>query len=494
MGVKKFELNVKVLDNFDNVMSVKLDEIEELKVTSLDKGSKLLNIISLCANVKKLILEGDQRLNVDLIFTNMFKPEKLETLVLSGVKLPEKKSLKKFKNLKEILLNNIRVCNLKEFFEGIVAPKEIEKISISGTDMVNSSIDVLENFTNLKYLKLDNVKNCQFGKFETIIKNKKLEEVYIKNTVVPITSLKSMLKCLGKKDICVDIENVKDGNLKISEDTSVLTFLINEFKNILKEINLKYVKQLRIKVNKYVDMTEYINKLKYQKSEIQIILKDFSCLDVKTAEKIKNELKLENIKIAKQDYSIDEFIEERTELQKVIENVSNHVSSPEKFMAIYQYLGKEYAGNEDYNPSELCEVLQNSLKCVDIKSNIISGRELENDKKHVWNQVELEGKWYNVDLGLDIPNIKKNKAEYCLLGDKDFLESHVPKSGKNNYCGENFNQKIVNVFLKTGLFRDKLFGSYLEIISDKVRQLFRFNKKDEVLALPSGEEEEKRKK
>ena len=62
---KKFELNTKMLENFDCIMSTKLDEIEELKITGLDKGSKLLNIISLCANVKTLIMEGDQSLNSD---------------------------------------------------------------------------------------------------------------------------------------------------------------------------------------------------------------------------------------------------------------------------------------------------------------------------------------------------------------------------------------------------------------------------------------------
>ena len=60
MGVentKKFELNTKILDNFDKIMATNLHEIEELKITALDQGSKLLNIISLCANVKTLIIQ-----------------------------------------------------------------------------------------------------------------------------------------------------------------------------------------------------------------------------------------------------------------------------------------------------------------------------------------------------------------------------------------------------------------------------------------------------
>lgn len=117
MNTKSFELNTTVLDNFENVMSIKLDEIEELKITGLDKGSKILNIISLCANVKTLVVEGDQRLNLDTILSNVFRAENVECLKFNNVKIPSKSSLKKFKNLKEISLNNMRFCNLKEFFE-----------------------------------------------------------------------------------------------------------------------------------------------------------------------------------------------------------------------------------------------------------------------------------------------------------------------------------------------------------------------------------------
>ena len=69
---KKFELNTKKLDNFDKIMSVKLDEIEELKVTSSDNSSKLLNVISLCSNLKTLIIEGDRRINLDKILKLMY--------------------------------------------------------------------------------------------------------------------------------------------------------------------------------------------------------------------------------------------------------------------------------------------------------------------------------------------------------------------------------------------------------------------------------------
>ena len=84
-------------------------------------------------------------------------------------------------------------------------------------------------------------------------------------------------------------------------------------------------------------------------------------------------------------------------------------------------------------------------------------------------------------------NIKKNKTQYCLLGDTDFFETHTPKSGKNNYCPENFNEKLIHVFFKTGLFKENLVASYIEVMIEKIKKLFRINK---TLTLPEAQKSE----
>ena len=52
--IKRFELNKSVLKDFDRLMSMNLGEVEELIVTEIDKDNKILNIISLCLNIKTL--------------------------------------------------------------------------------------------------------------------------------------------------------------------------------------------------------------------------------------------------------------------------------------------------------------------------------------------------------------------------------------------------------------------------------------------------------
>lgn len=492
-SAKKFELNTKILDNFDQVMSVKLDEIEELKITGLDKGSKILNIVSLCANVKTLLIEGDRRLNVDEILANVFKPEKLENLMLQGVKLPTKKALTRFSHLKSICLNEIHFCHVTEFLENVVCPEKIEILELSHVDMMGNSMKILESFSHVKELRLEKLENAKFENLKFLRENQNLLQLKLLELEIPSGELNHLLYCGGAKQIRISFT---DGLGKLESENEVTTLQISmgEFLKFAKEVNLNRIQKLEIKIDKALDLSNYVSKLKYQKSEVTILVKDFSCLNTQNAKKLKKKLRLQSLQMGngknKKAYDIDTYISIREELEKIIENVSSHASEPEKFLTVYQYLGKEYAPNHEYTARSLCELLQNSLKCLHIKSNLIIGKDLEHDQKHYWNQVELEGKWYNLDLALDVENIQKNKAEYCLLGDKAFLETHLPKSGKNTYCAENFNQKLVNVFLKTGLYQENLFGSYLEMIANKIKQVLRLNRKQEVLALPEGEEDE----
>lgn len=493
---QKFELNTRVLENFDEVMSVKLDEVKELKVTGFDKGSKWLNIISLCANVKTLILEGDARLNADKILANIFKPEKLENLVLNNVKVPTKSGLKRFENLKRISLKNIRFCNIREFFEGILVPQKIEEIIIANTDMAKVSISILGLFPNLKYITLDNLQNEKLDDFSFLENNKKIVQINFTKNEIPLCEINHLLNSKCKKNIDISIKSLK-ATLKITEKDSELVISIDDLEEISHAVNLQNVENLNLNINKMTNIAEYMPFLKHQKNKLHVMVKDFSCLDAKSAHKLRKRLSLKKIKVLSEKHKtncdLEHYIRMRQELEKIIASVADFESEPEKFLGVYQYLGKEYIKDRQYTVPQLCRVLQNSLKCLHIKSNIIAGKELENEKQHYWNQVELEGRWYHVDLGLDIANLQKNKAEYCLLGNDQFFETHVPKAGKNHYCAENFNQKLVNVFLKTGLYKESLFGSYLEIMIQKIKQVLNLNQKQEVLALPQGKEKRKKK-
>lgn len=501
---KTFELNTKILDNFEEIMATKLDEIQVLKVTSLDQGSKLLNIISLCANVKTLILEGDTRLHCDKILANIFKPEKLEKLVFNQVKLPSVEALKRFTNLKILVLNEIRFCQVKDFLDGIVEPEKIEMVDIANTDMMGLSVTVLEKFTNLKTLNLQHIQNLKLDELSFLKKNEKLLKMSIINNKIPLSQLKILLKCKSEKNIVVNITDkkgneIQDCKLKIdAQNKVILSIAADDLEQFSKEVNFAQMDRIYLLFHEAVAhfRTYDIKLLKKYKKELHVMVKDFSCLDTENARKIKNLLKVEKIEFEKgKSIDIIDFMEIREEMEHILQNAVKAESEVEKFLEIYKVLGKEFqmveTGNLDIKSKtctflQMCEFLQNCLNCLSIHSNLITGEDLEEERKHYWNQVELEGKWYNVDLGLDLENIKKNKTEYCLLGDKNFFETHKPKSGKNHFCEEDFNPKLVSVFFKTGLLKESLVGSYLEMMIEKIKKLFAFNKKQEVLALPEA--------
>lgn len=61
------------------------------------------------------------------------------------------------------------------------------------------------------------------------------------------------------------------------------------------------------------------------------------------------------------------------------------------------------------------EIIRNILACCGIESKLVIGG------AHCWNQVKLDGDWYNVDYTFDQPNIAKGKkTKYMLKSDKDF--------------------------------------------------------------------------
>ena len=71
------------------------------------------------------------------------------------------------------------------------------------------------------------------------------------------------------------------------------------------------------------------------------------------------------------------------------------------------------------NSAGYSELLNKCLERVDIESKSIHGK--LDDSKHSYNQVKLDGKWYNTDLSIDRENILEGRSlKYTLKSDKEF--------------------------------------------------------------------------
>ena len=70
-------------------------------------------------------------------------------------------------------------------------------------------------------------------------------------------------------------------------------------------------------------------------------------------------------------------------------------------------------------------ILKNILDIVGIKSNILISKASDGDISHVFNQVEINGKWYYCDMTWDVKHMKKGKVLYCLKSKKSFISSVI---------------------------------------------------------------------
>lgn len=379
----------------------------------------------------------------------------------------------------------------------------MEIINLANTDMQNLSIGILERFRNFKYLNLNHVQNCRLDELSFLTKNSQLLKIEILGSKILVTQINYLLECECIKNVVLEVidsegKTIPNCLLEMDrENKPIFTVLAQDLEDISKKVDLHSVEMIHLGLNSKIEQNSYIKLLKKLKKQVKVSVKDISCLSVEQAKKLKEMLNLSKIKVLENgkwmEYDMDAYIKTRLQVDTILHPIEKETSEPEKFLRIYQALGQNLrisenqdkgSKNEITSIKEAAQILQNCLQCINIKSNIITGKELENEKKHTWNQVKLEEKWYHVDLGLDLENIKKKKAEYCLLGDKNFLQTHTPKAGKNHYCAEDFNPKLVHVFFKTGLLNEKLIVSYFQVLIDKIKKLLNFNKQKEVLSLP----------
>ena len=117
----------------------------------------------------------------------------------------------------------------------------------------------------------------------------------------------------------------------------------------------------------------------------------------------------------------------------------------QKFMLAYALIGKniEYDFDADGEASEeedahsvkgallkkkaVCEgfsyALHHLLDLLGIENICVNGSEIgKKEVSHTWNQVKINGNWYNCDVTSDSGNIKDNRMmDYCLLSDEEYF-------------------------------------------------------------------------
>ena len=281
--LKNFELNNKILEDFDKIMSYHLDKVENLIIKEVFTNPKLFNIISLCTKLKSLTIEGDLRVDVNKIIFNICKPELLETLILNSVKLPTTKAFAKFTSLTTLSLTNVTFSDVNGFFNKITNKEKIIAINLSNVDLGRKSISICGMFPNLKYLNIDGLKNCKFDNFVFLAESNKIERLDFFGNEISFDALKDLSRKKYTKNIDVKLKTSKksliDNRFEISDENEIsLTINSFDFEKATSYLPLSKIQNLFLVIEDKFKIDEYIRKLRKVKGKVSISIKNVSYL------------------------------------------------------------------------------------------------------------------------------------------------------------------------------------------------------------------------
>lgn len=489
--LKKFRLNNKVLNDFDKLMSCHLDEIDILEIDELITNPNLYNVISLCTNVKKLVITGSLRIDVNKIIYNICKPEKIESIVFDSVKLPTNKAFSKFTNLKIIHIRNIDFSNTCGFLLKIPNKNSIISLNLVNSDFGRKSISILSQFKNLKQLNIDRLKNCVFDDFSFLTEIKTIDKFEFINNSISFTQIENLCKGVYEKNIVANIElnSIIDNinKIKIYNDKICLSVSSNNLDVLADNISFYKIDELNLILNCKINLDNYIRTFKKVKEKVNLSITDIAFLNSEDAKRYKDKLGVKYVDIlgdfekekVNQTYKITEYLQIYENINEILNNVSSHSSDFDKFNELYNYFKINFTNNDEIEDLKdaiferqasynLYAILMNSLlKILGFDSKVICG-EVEGKKDLLWNQVKIEDTWYNFDLAYDI-NLRTSRKllqhmnRGNLLGDKLFYKNHIPLEGNPEMCIS----EIDKTNNKNG---------FLEKIFEKIKNIFGFNK------------------
>ena len=438
-------------------MNYHLDKIEELEIEEININQKLYNLISLCTGLKQLIIKGDLRSDVNKIIFNVCKPELLETLVLESVKLPTNTAFDKFTSLSTISLNNINFSDLSGFFEKIVNPEKVIALNLTNIDFGKRPISICGKFTNLKYLNLDNLKNCVFDSFDFIYENKNMSRFEFHNNEIKFHQISNLIKGNYDKKIELDIKTSDDchilNSLEIDDNEVSLTVNTCDLEKVISNVSLYKLTNLLIILGDDIEIGQYIKKFKKVKEKVTIAINDISYFNIEDARKFQDRLNVECINVLEspeplkltdklQCYTIEDYVKIREEFENIQKCVSSHSTELDKFNDLYNSFKNNIKYTEDeidiqkvfiekrasYNYYALA--INSCLKGLGFESKIIRGNVGE-EGNLLWNQVKINDDWYNFDIAYEL-KAKNNKKflQYAfksnLLNDEQFYKTHTP--------------------------------------------------------------------
>ncbi|MBR5156542.1 MAG: hypothetical protein IKW59_02120 [Clostridia bacterium] len=131
---------------------------------------------------------------------------------------------------------------------------------------------------------------------------------------------------------------------------------------------------------------------------------------------------------------------------EVLWHIHGNMSDFDKIMTVHDYMTLNYEYDQSLKNHSItimttktgvCESYARAFYHVMKKLGINCGYVTSVPMKHAWNIIELDGKWYHIDLTWDDPTLQKSDAyaqtnhTYALLSDKEISSQENPHYGYN---------------------------------------------------------------
>ena len=280
---------------------------------------------------------------------------------------------------------------------------------------LSSNVDIENNYINKVYIRIRNIE--EYNKLNN----------YNKSNYKLIVDLKD-----------IDNLNIKDKNIVVQINTvSELTI------DMLNELLLKYnIKEV------LVGQIPYLSKQDNYLFELMSNMYNVDSSNYNELEKIN--------KITNDIYDIETYSKLLDKFNNII-NQLNIKDEIDGFYKIFDYIAENVTYADDgvihtnidnqnligpvMNGVSVCEgyskYLQQLLSLIGVESVVVSGGGIKEEGGHIWNQVNINNKWYNADVTLASYDLHNgNEIDTCLVkDDKLKYKSYSPISYE---CDEDY--------------------------------------------------------
>ena len=277
--------------------------------------------------------------------------------------------------------------------------------------------------------------------------------------------------------------------------TKLLIFLIenNLVNNIPKEIVLELDS---------IDMLEdsSISEMLKEREIKEIILTDLTGVTKDKLEKLHCDYRIKHDSLSDK-YGVQDICDIIEVIETIKQSIPDNATDLEKFMTIYKSIGMsadyDRAGcmeNEKFTSymgsltrslkgvlidgRAVCAgysvALKYALQYVGIETKFIEGDAHVGNEEggHAWNQVKIDGNWYNADLTWDYRNLRKGeKLKYCLKSDEEFAVEHksipfsFPEQCNVSYPEDIIQETLLETRTELDEYRENFGKGYPKLIS-----------------------------